>query len=147
VATTSSARNLEYVAQFGADLVVNYNEQKWDELEELKGLDAVLDCVGEKEAFARTRASGVVKADGAFVSIASADAGFNPAGHPPMHFASIYTLSNSAAAQDELAGMIAAGKLTVSVNEEFPFTQEGVVALIRKVESGASTGKNILRIV
>jgi NADPH:quinone reductase-like Zn-dependent oxidoreductase len=137
---------LTYISQFGADLVVNYNEQKWEDMAELKGLDAVLDCVGEKDAFARMRANGVVKADGAFVTITSPDAGFNPLGHPPMHFASIYTLSNSAAVQDELASMIAAGKLSVSVNEEFPFTQEGVQALIRKVDSGASTGKNILRI-
>jgi hypothetical protein len=52
-----------------------------------------------------------------------------------MHFASIYTIGNSSTAREyELASMIAAGKLSVSVNEEFPFTQEGVQAHIREVD-------------
>lgn len=51
VATTSSTRNMQFVSQFGADLVVNYNEQKWEDLPELKGLDAVIDAVGEKDGF------------------------------------------------------------------------------------------------
>ena len=147
VATTSSARNLAYVSQFGADLVVNYNEQKWDEMEELKGLDAVIDTVGEKEAFFRATAKGVVKADGAFVSISSGDAGFNPAGHPPLKFSSLYTLSNNAAVQDELASMLATGALKITIDSVFPFTEEGVHGLLNRVSSGASNGKNVLKIV
>ena len=147
VATTSSTRNLEYVSQFGADLVVNYNDTKWDELPALHGIDAVFDAVGEKDAFARATKNGVVKADGAFVSISSADAGFDPAGHPPLHFAAQYCLSNSVAVQDALVRKLASGALKITIDETFPFTTEGVHKLIKKVEGGASTGKNLLKIV
>jgi NADPH:quinone reductase-like Zn-dependent oxidoreductase len=147
VAATCSTRNVSNVQSFGVDLVVNYSEQKWEEHSELKNLDAVLDCVGEQQAWARTTANGVVKPDGAFVSISNGDVGFNPSGHPPMHFASLYTLKNSAAVQDELVSMIAAGTLKVVIDDAFPFTKEGVDALIKKCDSGSSVGKNILRIV
>lgn len=147
VATTSSTRNLKFVTQFGADLVVNYNEQKWEDHPELKGLDAVIDAVGEKEGFSRTTSNGVVKADGAFVTITSPDVGFDPAGHPPLSFAALYCLKNSVAHQDELAAAVAAGTLNVAINEVFPFTNDGVAALIQRIDGGTSTGKNILKVI
>ena len=147
VATTSSTRNLGYVAQFGADLVVNYTEQKWDEMAELKGVDAVLDCVGEQGAWARTTGGGVVKADGAFVSISSPDVGFDPAGHAPMHFASMYVLKNSPTVQDELGAMVAEGRLKLSIAQTFPFTQEGVTGIVNAVASASSQGKNVLKMI
>jgi NADPH:quinone reductase-like Zn-dependent oxidoreductase len=148
VAATCSTRNVSYVQSLGVDLVVYYTEQKWEEHSELRNLKALLDCVGEQQGWARNTANGVVKADGAFVSIVgTSDVGFNPAGHPPMQFASVYTLKNSAAVQDELASMIAAGTLKVVIDDSFPFTKEGVDALIKKCDSGSSVGKNILRIM
>lgn len=49
--------------------------------------------------------------------------------------------------QDELATILLAGTLKVTIGEAFPLTQEGVHALVKKCDSGASVGKNILRIV
>lgn len=147
VATTASTRNLEYVAQFGADLVVDYKKQQWDKIPELKNLDAVIDTAGEKDGFARVKAGGVVKPIGAFVTIASADAGFDPAGHPPLHFAARFALVNSPAVQDELASKVASGVLKITIDETFPFTTEGVQNILRKVGSATSNGKNILKVV
>ena len=65
---------------------------------------AVLDCVGKQGAWARTTSGGVVKADGAFVSVSSPDVGFDPAGRALMHFASMYVLKNCPTVQAELAG-------------------------------------------
>ena len=144
VATTSSARNLVYVSQFGADLVVDYSAQQWEALPELRGLDAVIDTVGEKDAFARATGNGVVKADGAFVTIAPGSV-FDPAGYSNMHFASLFTLYSSPAVQDELAAMLASGALKVAINEVFPFTLEGVHGIMRQVASGSSTGKNVIK--
>jgi hypothetical protein len=42
---------------------------------------------------------------------------------------------------------IVAGTLKVVIDDAFPFTKEGVDALIKKCDSGSSVGKNILRIV
>ena len=147
VATTASTRNLTYVSQFGADLVVDYRTQQWDELPELKDLDVVFDSVGEKDAFSRTTQKGVVKKDGAYVTITGADAGFDPAGHPPLHFASLFCLTNSAVVQDALVAKLASGALKITIDETFPFTTEGVHNLIKKIEAGTSTGKNLLKIV
>jgi len=147
VATTASTRNLDYVAQFGPDLVVDYKTQKWDEISELKNLDAVFDTASEVDSFARTRANGVVKSDGAYVTITGPLAGFNPKGHPPLHFASLFCLINSATVQDELIAKLADGTLKITLDESFPFTSEGVHNLFNKVATGASTGKNLLKIV
>mmetsp|Transcript_114047 Transcript_114047/g.223697 ORF Transcript_114047/g.223697 Transcript_114047/m.223697 type:complete len:333 (-) Transcript_114047:80-1078(-) len=146
VAATCSSRNVDFVTQAGADLVLNYQEKKWEDIAELKNLDAVLDCVGEKEGWSRTSKNGVVKSDGAFVSISNPDVGFDPKGHAPMHFASFYCLKNSVAVQDELASMIAAGTLKVPIDGIFPFTAEGMKEIMKKMDSGSSTGKNVMHI-
>jgi len=39
------------------------------------------------------------------------------------------------------------GRLKVIIDEEFPFTRDGVVSILKKVASGKSLGKNILRII
>jgi len=146
VATTASSRNLEFVAQFGADLIVNYNNEKWEEIGQLKNLDAVLDTIGEEGGFARSVDNNVVKSSGAFVSIANVEAGTDPTAHAPMHYAAFYVLKNSAAVQDVLANKIAAGTLKITIDEAFPFTTEGVQDLFRKVMSNTSNGKNLLRV-
>jgi NADPH:quinone reductase-like Zn-dependent oxidoreductase len=147
VATTSSTRNLEYVAQFGADLVVDYTTTKWDELEALKGLDAVVDTVGDEHAFLRSTEHHVVRPDGYFVSIANMEAGFDPLGHPPLQYAAFHCLSNSVAIQDELVAALAAGTLHITIDQVFPFTLEGVHGILKRIESKVSTGKSLLKIV
>ena len=113
----------------------------------MRSLDAVVDTVGEKGAFAHATQHGVVKADGAFVSFANGEAGADPLGHPPMHFAARIVFSQSTAVQDELAALMAARQLKVCIHREFPFTLQGVRKMIQEVNSGASRGKNILKIV
>lgn len=113
----------------------------------MKNLDVVIDTPGEKDGFARVQANGVVKPDGAFVTIASVDVGFDPTGHPPLHYAARFYLTNSPAVQDELAALVASGALKVTIDETFPFTTDGVHAILHKVASASSNGKNILKIV
>jgi 2-desacetyl-2-hydroxyethyl bacteriochlorophyllide A dehydrogenase len=78
VATTCSTRNIDFVSTAGADLVVDYKVDQWDEIPELKNVDGVLDAVGETAAFSRSTTKGVVKADGGYVTICNGDAGFDP---------------------------------------------------------------------
>jgi hypothetical protein len=147
VITTASTRTLDYVAQFGADSIIDYTAGKWEEDPLVGGVDVVFATVGETEGFSKAKKEGVLKADGAFISIASFDAGLDPSAHPPLRFASFFCLSNNKGVQDALAGAIAAGQLVVPIEEEFPFTSEGVSSLFAKQEAGKSKGKNILRIV
>jgi NADPH:quinone reductase-like Zn-dependent oxidoreductase len=144
VATTCSDRTIDYVSQFGADKIVNYRESKWEEDPELKGLDVVFDTVGETDGFARTTANGVVKETGAFVSICSPDAGYDPAAHPPLSYAAFHCLANEPSVQDELASMLASGSLTIPIDKTLPFSEENIRELVKYQESGKSTGKNVL---
>ena len=142
VSTTCSSRTLDFVKQFNPDEVINYTQEKWEE--KVSGLDAVLDTVGEKDGFARSK--GIVKDGGSFVTIASFDAGFDPSAHPPFSFASFLCLSNDSAVQDKLASLIVEKKLTISLDKEFEFTSEGVHEMLKYLHAGKSCGKNILKI-
>lgn len=147
VATTSSPRNMDYVKSLGPDLISNYREEDWSKHDELVGIDAVFDAVGESGAFAKISAedSKVVKQGGSFVSIASFDAGFEPNAHKPrFDFASFFCLYNSSKVQDMLAADLSDGKLKVSIDKEFPFSREGAAEMIKYIESGKGRGKNVM---
>ncbi len=86
VVTTASTRAINYVSQFGADLVINYNEQKWSVSESfsnydknnniniaisncrwlpsetgLPEFDILIDTVGEPGVWGRAQTDGLVK--------------------------------------------------------------------------------------
>ena len=42
--------------------------------------------------------------------------------------------------------MLVDGKLKLSIDEEFPFTEEGVVSALKKQADGKSIGKNVVKI-
>uniref|UniRef100_A0A6U0K0N9 Enoyl reductase (ER) domain-containing protein n=1 Tax=Minutocellus polymorphus TaxID=265543 RepID=A0A6U0K0N9_9STRA len=149
VATTASPRNMDYVKSLGPDLIINYRESDWSDHPDLIGIDAVFDAVGEDGAFGKISAEGskVVKEGGQFVSIASFDAGFDPAAHKPRFgFASFFCLYNSAMVQDKLAVELESGKLKVSLDKTFPFSKEGAVEMMKYIESGKGRGKNVMTI-
>lgn len=144
VATTCSSRTKEYVESVGAaDLIIDYNKDKWEEMEEIKGIDAIFDSVGEKEALERAKLT--LRSDGYFVTIVSHDIGFDAAAHAPLKHAASMVLSNDAEVQDKLMTMLAAGDLKVSVEKTFPFTTEGVLEMVETQKAGKSKGKNVLK--
>ena len=68
VATTCSKRTKEYVESFKcADKISDDGAEKWWELPELKGIDAVLDVVGEAEALEHAKL--ILRSDGYFATI------------------------------------------------------------------------------
>jgi NADPH:quinone reductase-like Zn-dependent oxidoreductase len=147
VAATCSERTMKFVSQFGADKLVNYRESKWEDDIELKNMYAVIDTVGETKGFKRATTNEVVKKGGRFVSIASADVGSDPAAHwPRLSFGAFTCLSNCPAVQDKLAEMVVDGSLKIPIMKVFPFTKKGVHEMLAQIESGTSTGKNVLEI-
>lgn len=142
VTTTCSGRTLEYVSSLGADKIVDYTQANWWEDEELQGIDAVFDSIGEKEGFEHAKL--ILKEDGKFISIANSAAGMDPSAHPPLTYAAFHVLSNNAVTQDTLAQLILEGRLSVKINSTFPFTQEGVTAMLEEQVGGKSMGKNVL---
>lgn len=142
VVATSSARTMEYVKKAGADQIINYTEEKWEENASLLGFDAVFDTVGEKDGF--LRAKRILKDDGSFVSIANFDAGFDPSAHAPLKYAAWYCLKNNVFDQDYLMALMLEGKLQLPVEECFPFSMDGIQQAFAKQAGGKSMGKNII---
>jgi len=147
VVTTASARAFDFVSQFGADRVINYNEHAWWE-ETAPEYDIVIDAVGEKDSFLHAQVEGVVKFGGSFLSIADFTVGFNPAAHAPRFaFAAFFGSHQDTHDQDTIIQLVAEGKLRVTIDTVFPFTQEGVRDIFNKVKEGKSLGKNVLQVV
>lgn len=144
VYTTCSDRTESFVKSLGADVVINYTTSKWEEA--VHDVDVIFDCVGEKDGLKRALAHSVAKAGGKFITIADFSVGFDSTAYPPFSWASAMCLSQDTTVQDQIAKWIADGEVRVTIDERFPFTQEGIVALYDKVASGKSTGKNILNV-
>jgi len=144
VATTASTRNMEYVETLGADEVINYKQKDWTLDPMLKDLDAVIDTAGEQDVFAK--AKGVLKKDGSFVSIANIDAGFDPSAHPPLSFAAYVAFSQNPQIQEKLAELLTRKSLKLKIDQEFPFTRAGIIAMLEKTKSRKSVGKNLLKV-
>ena len=147
VVTTSSPRTLEFTQQWGADIIIDYTTEKWDDHEVVRDFDVVYDTVGVEGTFHRAKTPGLLKPDGSFISIANFEAGTDPKAHPPLTFAARFSLVPDTTLQDYLLAQLASGKLRIAIEEEFPFTQEGVSSLFAKQDSNKSLGKNILRII
>ncbi|CAM9150935.1 unnamed protein product [Ectocarpus fasciculatus] len=147
VAATCSGRTMEFASQLGADKLINYREANWEDDADLKGIDAVIDTVGDKDGFSRSISTGVVKEGGSFVTISSFDAGFVPDAHAPrLSFGALFGLSNDTAVQDELAKMLSNGTLKMKIDKLYPFTEGAVHDMLARIESGTSVGKNVIEI-
>jgi NADPH2:quinone reductase len=146
VVTTCSPRTLGFVSTLGADRIIDYTTDLWFEDAELLSdkVDAVFDTVGQNGTFADSRA--VLNQTGSFVSIANFEVGVDPNAHAPLSFASYYCLANDPEVQDELAALLEQGKLNLPVEDEFPFTKDGIVELLQKQRAGKSIGKNVLKV-
>jgi NADPH2:quinone reductase len=146
VIATCSPRTASFVETLGADRVIDYTTGPWFEDPELLSakVDAVFDTVGVDGTFAGSKA--ILRDAGSFLSIANMEVGFDPNAHAPLSFASHFGLANDSKIQDEMASLLEDGKLRLPIDAEFPFTREGVTALLRKQQGGKSIGKNILKI-
>jgi len=139
VTITCSHRAMKFVEKAKPDHIIDYQKTKWWETGTV--YDAIFDAVGETDGF--LHAKKCIKPDGAFISIANLDAGFDPTAHLPLR-AHFFGLSNSTIVQDDLMGLVQTKQLIVPIEAKFPFTTEGVRAMMRKQEEGKSMGKNIL---
>lgn len=133
------------MSQFGADRIVNYQEQKWEEDPELRNYDIVFDCIGEKNALERAVDHGVVKEGGGFLSIANFEIGFDPSSHPKLRYCAALGASGNKVYLGKMLDLVAEGKLSLPIDETFPLTTEGAVGIMKKINSGKSVGKNIIK--
>ncbi|OCT14515.1 alcohol dehydrogenase [Paenibacillus pectinilyticus] len=133
---TAGTANVAYVKSLGADQVIDYTAERFEEI--VRDVDLVLDTVGG-ETLARTWS--VLKPGGRLVSIA---------GQPPMEKAKqagIQVIRPGVATSGDLkaiAELIEAGKLTINI--EMSFALADVRQAHEKSQTGHGRGRVVLRV-
>jgi NADPH:quinone reductase-like Zn-dependent oxidoreductase len=144
VATTASSRSMKFVSQFGADLVINYEEKDWDQLDYLKYLGAVIDTVGEPDALLRSINHKVISSSEAFSSAVSPALPPHRPGHHITSLACSYKIKNDRDEHQHLLRLLESGKLMIPIDQQFSFSEEGIRALVRYQQRRKSLGKNLV---
>ena len=141
----ASGGNLEYVRQLGADEVIDYKTQQFEEL--LQDIDVVLEASPLRDNRERLKAVSVLKEGGRFVTanldhplneeVIRALAAKNATGHP---------FNNEARGEwlEEIAALIDAGQVKVHVAKVYPL--EAVAEAHRESESWHVRGKLVLQV-
>jgi len=135
IATASSAHT-EFLRELGADEVINYEEQKFEEV--VREVDLVIDTVGG-DVFERSRL--VVNPTGMLISVVEMVVPEKAADRPRELF---FIVEPNRAELIELGRLIDAGKLKTAIAEVFPLEQ--AVKAFEKGLAGHVRGKIVLRV-
>lgn len=142
---TASAGNLDHVRELGADEVIDYRSQKFEEL--VRDLDLVLEASPLRDNAERVKAISVLKAGGTFVTV-NLDHPFDEAVHAALvRQQARGELSNNQPRQEwlqEIAQLIDAGKVKVYISKVFPLEQ--VAEAHRESQTWHVRGKLVLQI-
>lgn len=158
--TVSSPEKAGFAKSLGADYCINYKEQDFVEatlkFTEGKGVDVVFDVIGGQvfaDSFAATKIYGrVVTLDE--INFSKNEAGVAKTRNlslsyelmlTPMHFKMHNARVRQTGMLKEAARLIDAGHIQVVVNHVYPL--EELAQAHKMVESGHSTGKNVIKIV
>lgn len=142
---TASASNLDYLKQLGADEVIDYRSQKFDEL--VRDVDVVLDASPLRDNTERLKSVTVLKEGGIFVSV-NTDFPFDDAVLAALEKkrAKGELVANQPKQEflTEIARLIDEGKVTVVVSKVYPLEQ--VADAHRESETWHVRGKLVLEI-
>ena len=142
---SASAGNLDYLRQLGADEVIDYQSQKFEEL--VRDVDVVLEASPLRDNAERLKAVTVLKKGGIFVSV-NVDFPFDEA--VPAALAQKQATGELVANQprqewlQEIAELIDAGQVKVFVSQVFPLAQ--VADAHRESQTWHVQGKLVLEI-
>ncbi len=142
---TASTKNLDYVKSLGADEVIDYTTQKFEDV--VRGVDLVLEASIVRDNSERIKSVSVLKEGGAFVSV-NTDFPFND--EVLKTFAGKGIQAEQSPNQprrdwlQEIAALIDAGKVQMLVNKVLPL--ERAADAHREVEKPTARGKVILEV-
>lgn len=141
----ASAGNLNYLRQLGADEVLDYTSQKFEEL--VTDIDLVLEASPQRDNTERLKAISVLRTGGTFVSV-NIDSPVN--GEVLLALSQKQAKGEFPAYQprqewlEEIAGLIDNGDVKVIINQVFPMDE--IAEAHRKSETWHVRGKLILEI-
>jgi NADPH:quinone reductase-like Zn-dependent oxidoreductase len=137
VITTVSKDHLDFVRQLGADEVVDYKKQRFEDT--VRDIDMVYDLLGGET---QDRSWGVLKKGGILVSTLNAPSPEKAAAHGIRGMR--YTVEEDGAELAEIAGLVDAGKVRPKVFKIFPLKE--AKAAQELVEKGHTEGKVVLTV-
>ena len=137
VATTVSTANVEFARSLGADVVIDYKKQRFEQ--EIKDLDMVFDLI---DGETRERSWGIIKKGGILVTTLTEPSRQEAEKHGIR--ATRYTVQADGNELKEIVDLIEAGKVKPAVTETYPLSH--AADALRAVETGHSKGKIVLMI-
>jgi NADPH:quinone reductase-like Zn-dependent oxidoreductase len=137
VAATSSAKDMDYVKSLGADKVIDFQSEKFEDI--LKDYDAVLDLVSGETT---NKSLTVLKKGGIIVSLlAPAD----PALAEKLHVTAIGQMTNTNTKKlHRLTDLVNAVKIKPQVDKVFPLNQ--TLDAFKHLSEGHPRGKVVIKI-
>ncbi|MGE7886913.1 NADP-dependent oxidoreductase [Bacillus cereus] len=136
VATTASSKNKEFLQSVGADLVIDYKKDKFEEL--VSDFDIVLDTIGGE---VQEKSFRIIKPGGVLVSIV----------HEPLHKvegikSGFLWLKPSGRQLEELSALIVQEKIKAIISKVVPFNEAGVREAHILSEGQHVRGKIIIKV-
>jgi len=136
--TTCGSQNLQFCAEMGADTVIDYHAQQWQDVVPPLSADIIFDTVGVGGT--AESAYQILKDGGSFVTIAGALASDATAASRPSVKQNFFLTDSSDYKQlDDLKELVDAGKLVPVLDETFTFSE--IAACFNHSIAGHSTGK------
>jgi NADPH:quinone reductase-like Zn-dependent oxidoreductase len=137
VFTTASTDSLEFARTLGADLVIDYQKQRFEEL--AQDLDMVFDLI---DGETRERSWKLLKKGGVLVTTLTDPNQLTAAQHGVR--ATRYTVEANGKELAEILGLVVSGKVKPHVQKTYPL--EEAAQAMSAVEKGHSVGKVVLTV-
>jgi NADPH:quinone reductase-like Zn-dependent oxidoreductase len=137
VTTTVSTANIEFARGLGADLVIDYKKQPFEQA--VSDLDMVFDLI---DGETRERSWGLLKKGGILVTTLTEPSQQKAREHGVR--ATRYTVQANGDELKEISGLIETGKVKPTVAETFPLSL--AADALQAVENGHSRGKIVIKI-
>jgi NADPH:quinone reductase-like Zn-dependent oxidoreductase len=141
VVATASEGNVDWLRSLGASEVIDYRASRFED--QLSGLDAVIDLIGNVHDDTGTRSLGVLRPGGVIVNVPT---GSWPTFHEDAAAAGVrgtdYKVSPDARVLQQVTELIEAGKVTVNIDRVYPLAE--AAAAHTELEQGHTRGKIVL---
>ena len=135
VLTTVSTENLEFARSLGADVVIDYKKQRFEEL--AQDLDMVFDLI---DGETRERSWKLLKKGGVLVTTLSEPSQQTAAQHGVR--ATRYTVEADGKELSEILSLVTSGKVKPHVQKTYPLEQ--AAQALNSVEQGHAVGKIVI---
>ena len=141
VVATASGANAEWLRSLGVSEVIDYREARFEQ--QLSGLDAVIDLIGNVHDDTGTRSLQVLRPGGVIVIVPT---GSWPTFHEDAAAAGVrgtdYRVTPDARVLEQITALIEGGQVTVNIDKVFPLAEASAAHV--ELERGHTRGKIVL---